>query len=187
MSGELAHASITGDTSDFSFEGMNRRREREKLCEVQALARKLSRAVRGLHHHARDMLEFASYGVRFSDMEQGLDGPPVLDADRDFWKRFWQTLATLDHTLDKAFPEAEAWIEAAPDLGRREPRVIAIVDCLRLMWSSMTDKEPPLNISLAGPFADFLAEAFKALDIEGSPRAAVDSWREYSVKQAKSD
>ena len=177
MSGELAHASITGDTSDLDFEGMKRKREREKLREAKALARKLSRAVQGLHYHTRGMLEYASYGTRFSDMQQGLDGPPILDADRDFWRRFWQTLATLDRTFDKAIPEAEAWIDDAPDLGKREQRIVAIVDCLRTMWRSITNKDPPMNISWAGPFADFLAESFKALNIEGNPRAAMDSWR----------
>ena len=103
----------------------------------------------------------------------------------DFWKRFWQTLATLDHTIDKAIPEAAAWIDNAPELGKREQRIIAIVDTLRIMWKSITSTEPPMNISGAGPFADFLTETFKALDLEGSPRAVMDSWREYILKNSK--
>src|SRR6516225_9054145 len=70
MSQQLAHTSITGDTTELDFDGMNRKREREKLCEVQTLARKLSRAVRGLHYHTRYELEFASAGaVRLPDWE----------------------------------------------------------------------------------------------------------------------
>ena len=184
MSGELAHASITGDTSDFSFEGMNRKREREKLRDVQALARKLSREVRGLHPHVSDMLWFASAGTRYSDMLD--DGSaPIPEAEREFWRRFWKHLAMLDSTIDKVLPEAEAWVNDAPELGKRERHIIAIVDVLRGIWRDVTGDDPPRYISGVGPFADFLAEAFRALELEVNPRAVTDSWREYRDKNSE--
>jgi hypothetical protein len=182
MSKELAHASITGDTADFDFEGMNKKREREKLREIQTLARKLSRAMRGLHYHARDMLWFASIGVRYADMAQDdLDRPAVSEADEEFWRRFWQTIPTLDHIIDAALPESEAWIDNAPELGKREQRIIGIIDTLEIIWWSLTGAHAPNYIGASGPFAEFLADALAALDIEGNPRSLFESWRKYRV------
>jgi hypothetical protein len=188
MSQQLAHTSITGDTFELDFEGMNRKREREKLYEVQTLARKLTRAVRGLHSHTSNMLWYASAGTRFSDMMSEDDDDrweSIPQGDREFWRRFWQTLATLDHTIDKAVPEAEAWIDDSTELGKRQPHIMAIVEVLRVMWKSITGDDAPTNIGERGPFANFLADAFEALELPHNPRAALASWSEYRANDKK--
>jgi hypothetical protein len=168
----LAHASITGDTSSLDFEGMNRKGERERLCEIQKLARQLSRKVRGLHPDTRRMLRFASQDVREF----------ISVADMEFWRRFWQTLETLDHTIDEALPEAKRWIDIAPELGKREQLIIAIVEALRDLWGYTTGAKTPKSLSATGEFANFMTGAFQALELAEDPRSAMQSWSAYDQK-----
>jgi hypothetical protein len=188
MSEDLAHASVTGDTSYLEFKGMNRNRERKKLREIQTLARKLSRTVRGLHPHTSDMLKFASIGFRFSDMlDNSQPRESISDADMDFGQRFWQVLTELDRTIDKALPEADAWIDNAPELGKREQHIIAIVEVLRGLWRDVTGDDPPNFLNEDTRFGKFLASAFKAMKIKNKPRSTMDSWRKYRVSVKKAD
>jgi hypothetical protein len=185
MSQQLVRASITGNTDELEFSGANRKREREKLCNVQKLAQKLSREVRGLHVHTKSyVLPMVSHaGVRISDW---IDQPaPVSEEDHAFWMRFWDTLATLDHVVDRALPEVKAQIDELPELGKRKPHIIAIVKSLRSMFEGITGRAPPKNVTDAVPFANFLRDAFKAMGVRRTPRSAMNAWRAYYIVERK--
>jgi hypothetical protein len=177
----LASASVTGDPWELDFTGLNRKREQEKLREVHTLARKLAKAVGGLHWRTKIKLQLESSDILAPDQE-------LSERDReDFWKSFWEAVYTLDRVVDKIVPAISADISAAPELGRRRWLNIAIVESLRDLWEDRKKTPAPMNITDSGPFTDFIIEAFEALGLKGNPRATMDSWREYRAKHPRND
>jgi hypothetical protein len=197
----LARLSMTGDTSRFMVDGMNRKREREKLYEVRKLARRLSLAMRELDPNVIWALTLSSSGTSYfeatrvpsdqapSDRPDYSESLSTSDDDEDFWYRFWPTLTKLDHELDKALPETNVWIDNALEMGKRErhKHIIVIVDYLCDFWESRTGDAPPNFLNEDTRFGKFLASAFKAMKLENNPRAAMDSWRKYRASAPKSE
>jgi hypothetical protein len=107
---------------------------------------------------------------------------PLVRKDPNFWIYFWGAAFVLDEVVDKITPSISDHIETAPVAGRRNLANVTAIESLRDIWEDRKKTPAPMNITDAGPFADFLIEAFEALGLEGNPRAAMDSWREYRAK-----
>ena len=88
--------------------------------------------------------------------------------------------------MDKVTPTVSDFIDIAPVAGRRNLKSVVAIEKLREVWEDRKKTPAPMNITEAGPFADFIVEAFEALGLDGNSRAAMDSWREYRAKYPKS-
>jgi hypothetical protein len=169
------------------FDAMNRREERERLRRFQSLAREIARAWQNLHPDIQATIANAAWHFAVPYRNEDDHPFPPRFAPRDFpWGGFWDAFREIDKLIDFALPRAHDCIDAAPEIGRRNVRAVNVVDDLRKVWAKRKGTPAPMNITEAGPFADFLIEAFEALGLEGNPRAAMDSWREYRAKHPES-
>src|SRR5690606_1930807 len=88
----------------------------------------------------------------------------------------------LGAIIDLTEPLANEVIDDAPPAGRRNLISVGIVRHLRAVWAERKGTPAPKSMSEAGPFADFMIDAFEAIGIDANPRAAVDSWQEFRTK-----
>jgi hypothetical protein len=165
---------------------MNPVAERKKLLKVQQLARDFSQALKELHVHTAGELLTQCSDLRDLSSKNGrnvlLRLQQVCPDDFDFWVYFWATAFVLDEVMDKITPAIIDFVGTAPVAGRRNLTNVMAIEQLRDVWEERKKTPAPMNITDAGPFTDFIVEAFEALGIEGNPRAAMDSWREYRAK-----
>lgn len=152
---------------------MNAGRERAQLIKVERLAQELAEAWHGLHIDVRTRMEL------LSTMIHEANGRYCSFRSRD--PLSLDIVGVLDGLLSMVAPSANQVIDNAPASGRRNLTNAAIVDRLRQVWKQRKGVEAPRSMTEAGPFADFIIEAFETLGIEANPRAAVDSWREFRV------
>ncbi|MYZ47336.1 hypothetical protein [Propylenella binzhouense] len=154
---------------------MNQRQEREHLAEVQKCARALTKAWKILHSDIRARMEIHSYSMHKIEDESGRglysENPLSLTI-----------VGVLDLIIDAMSQVGNEVIDAAPSLGRRDFVSVGIVERLRTIWAERKGTPAPKSMTEAGPFADLVIDVFDALGLEGNPRAAVDSWREFRVK-----
>jgi hypothetical protein len=166
-----------------SFDAMNRRAEMEKLQRVRRAAQEFVKAWVSLHPDVLATIINSSVGFGAKRRDPDIPFDPAITA----WRAFWDAVPELDGLIEHALSNAKACIDAAPEMGRRNIRAVNVVDELREIWAKRKGAPAPTNITEAGPFADFLIDAFDALGLEGNPRAAMDSWREYRAKYPKND
>jgi hypothetical protein len=170
------------DWADYSLGAMNPAAERKRLLKIQQLARELSKTLRELHPHTFDRIQTQSRDLHDLGAPHGIDPPFEGDDLENFWHHFWFTARSFGELMNKITPTVSGSIDRAPVAGRRNLTNVMAVEDLRDVWESRKNAPAPMNITDAGPFAEFIAEAFAALGIESNPRAAMDSWREYRAK-----
>jgi hypothetical protein len=166
---------------------MRRSAELERLQKVGRAAREFAKAWGSLHWDVKATIINSSVGFgaerRDPDIPFGADFIEWRPSD---WRAFWDVVPELDKLIDRALSNAKECIDAAPEAGRRNMRAVNVIDDLRKIWTERKKIPAPMNIAEAGPFADFLIDVFEALGLEGNPRAAMDSWREYRAKYPES-
>jgi hypothetical protein len=163
---------------------MNPAMERKKLLKIRQLAKELAETLRELHPDAYGELITQSQAVRDLGAEYSPDLMPIMNMhrNRDFWVLFWSAAFSFDELMDKIVPAVSDLTDTAPVAGRRNLTNVIVIESLREVWEDRKKTPAPMNITDAGPFTDFIVEAFEALGLEGNPRAAMDSWREYRAK-----
>jgi hypothetical protein len=166
--------------------------ERKRLRRIRGLAQKLARELREMNPAVLHDIENACLIVtalprlkgaswaRGREVTEEYICPPL---DRDFWTSFWETVGRLDRVIDQIAPEVNRHIDVAPDAGRRDLMNIEVIRRLLPLWEDALNKGPaPLSITDAGELSEFLAESFDALGLQGNCRAAMDSLREYVLR-----
>jgi hypothetical protein len=153
---------------------MNPRREREKLARTHKLAQELSEVWKSLHADVRSQMELESYA------RNNIRGPA------GFYKSTYplslQIISVLDLVVEATKPIATQIIDDAPSAGRRDLTNVGIVEHLRIVWEQRKNEPAPKSMTEAGQFANYIFDAFQALNLRGHPRAAMDSWREFRAK-----
>ena len=97
------------------------------------------------------------------------------------------------HALIAAFdlhdllaPSIRAAKSAVPTGGHRSGKVkweaVAAIDACRTSWWRCTGDEAPVSLNPASKFGKFVQDIFYAMEVDGTPRAAMDSWRRVQSK-----
>jgi hypothetical protein len=175
---------------------IKRSNQRKRLQRMRVLAQKLARELREMNPEVLSGIERACSATVTTGLPR-LNGtswsrkagrevtehyiyPPL---DRDFWESFWETAGRLDRVIDQIAPDVNRHIDNAPEAGRRHIKNVEAIRRLLPLWEEALNKgAAPLRLNDASEFSEFLTESFKALGLKGNPRAAVDSWREYCLK-----
>ena len=153
---------------DETLGAMNAASERRKLLKIQQLAGDLAKELRELHPHTYGRIGTESDAVR--DLgKNGEDLMLLIQDDPNFWTVFWGAAFVFDELMDKITPAVSDFIDTAPVAGRRNLANIVAIEDLREIWEERKKNPAPMNITEAGPFADFLIEAFEVLGLEGNP------------------
>jgi len=173
---------VVGDDPAESLGAINPLVERKNLLKMQQAVRYLAKTIRELHVQTFQQLVDECSALGDLSGESSRDLMPLVRKDPNFWIYFWGAAFVLDEVVDKITPSISDHIETAPVAGRRNLANVTAIESLRDIWEDRKKTPAPMNITDAGPFADFLIEAFEALGLEGNPRAAMDSWREYRAK-----
>lgn len=150
---------------------MNADREREKLTKVQRLARELAETWNSVHFDIIVQMELMSRYIHRTKSGYSSKDPLSLGM-----------VSVLDEIIEMTLPVANDVIDDAPNAGRRALRCVAVVERLREVWSERKSAPAPRSMTDAGPFADFMIEAFEALGLDRNARAAMDSWRAFRDK-----
>jgi hypothetical protein len=174
---------------------INPLRERRKLLEIQRSAGHFAQTLRDVNAHTFDRLatECEALGDPEYEIGDGDGGKNIrkmmslLRKDPNFWYYFWGAASALDEVMGKIMPGLDDSIDTAPVAGRRNMASVIAIESLRDIWEERKKTPAPMNITDAGPFTDFLIEAFEALGLESNPRAAMDSWRDYRAKYPRRD
>ncbi len=150
--------------------------ERIKLQKVERLAREFTAAWTELANETEyHMRRVHTYEAKGRHGEYSSNDPFG-----------WSWLCALDGIVSAAAPRAYQYIDTAPTVGRRNLLNVSIVEGLRHVWQQRKGTEAPRSMTEAGPFADFMFDAFEALGLSSNPRAAVDSWREFRARHPDS-
>jgi hypothetical protein len=153
---------------------MNAKREREKIQKVRKLAKELADTWGSIHYDITAQMRMASWYLHHT--ESGMKSRDPLSLG---------IVDVLHEVIDMTLPVAEDVIANAPNAGRKALRNIAIVEGLRRVWHERIGAEPPVSMSEAGRFADYMIEAFEAIGSSGNARASLDSWRKIRATQPK--
>ena len=98
---------------------MRRKQQLEKLQRLNHAAREFARAWRGMHFDVQEEVKRRGTAA--------LDGRDFGFDTEGEWKRFWRTLPHLDRMVGTAVPPARALINAAPEAGKSDMRIIDII------------------------------------------------------------
>jgi len=153
---------------------MRRKQQLEKLQRLNHAAREFARAWRGMHFDVQEEVKRRGTAA--------LDGRDFGFDTEGEWKRFWRTLPHLDRMVGTAVPPARALINAAPEAGKSDMRIIDIIGALRATWAARKGKPAPQNVTEGGAFYKFVDAAFAAMELKNSVRSSMDAWRKFTNK-----
>lgn len=153
---------------------MNVRAERRKLEKVKELAKRMSDAWQSIHDDITTQMHLMGMMLRET---------PNGGSSRDGYEI--SILGYLPELIEMTLPAAEQVMANAPNAGRRNLVNVALVGRLRDVWRQRRGMEPPASMSEAGEFSSYMIDACDALGLDGSPRAAIDSWNAFRVAAEK--
>jgi hypothetical protein len=163
---------------------MDHQQQKDRLRNVGRLMGELVRAQKALHDDVDWQIVYAlGEGMKADDDDDREETED--EANALLRLKAWDALAAMSQIIDRATPAICRHIDAAPAAGRRNLRNMMIVRALRRSWERRKKTPAPMSIKDAGPFTDFIVDAFKALGLKGNPRSAMDSWRGYRAKYPK--
>jgi hypothetical protein len=158
----------------FMVPAMRRKQEREKLQRLNRAAREFARAWNDMHSDVRDEVQRLG--------EAAYDGDGLGFKTEVERMCFWRTLAYLDRMVGAAVPQARALINAAPEAGKSDTRIVDIIGALRATWKYRKGKPAPKNIAEGSSFYKFLCAAFEAMELKNNVRSSMNAWRKFTNK-----
>ena len=160
---------------------MNRKNQEEALYKIGQLLRELVRAKKTLH----DAVDWEIvHGLTNAAEDPGHDPGPEDDLNerqKDLVTT-WDTLSGMSQIIDRITPDIKHFIRAAPDEGKRDMRMIVIVDFLSDIWAKRKGVTARKQVEDANPFTRFVADVFTALGEDYDARSSVNSWYQYQKK-----
>jgi hypothetical protein len=160
---------------------MSRKQELEKLSRLNRAAREFASAWRDLHFHLRG--EICDSGNDYLGGVKHLHEGNLNDRDRtNFRRHFWYTFAYLDKMVGAAVPKARALIDAAPEVGKSDMRLVDVIHSLRVTWGHRKGKPAPKNVADGSAFYRFVDAAFTVIGLKRDVRSAMDAWRRFEKK-----
>jgi hypothetical protein len=163
---------------------MDTEQQKDTLYNIGRLLRELVRAQKTLHAAVDWEIAYALSDAAEDPSQAALDPNQEYEPNERQKELItsWDKLSALSQIIDRIVPKINNFINAAPDEGKRDMRMIVAVDLLSDIWAERKGVSARKKVADASPFARFVAEAFEALGVGYDARSSINSWYEYQKK-----